>query len=76
MPLAPPPVVETVRCSMAPADVSSFLYSHGWQLNSSDNSWFKYGDGVEGDNFDWPEALAYEMFLKLRPMVLLAPEQE
>jgi len=73
MPLPDPVVPPTPYCHNAPVDVGAFLYSKGWSLNSTNNAWKNMRNEIAGYDFDWPEALAYEMF---RTFVLLKTQDE
>lgn len=48
-----------------PAKVNSWLVNRGW-TNTSGAHWERWDDSdIIGQQFDWPEALAYELFKML-----------
>lgn len=62
MPVVRNPSPPTPIYHMAPVDVQNYLYSRGWKMQGNENLWMKSTDGFYGEDFQWPEALAYEIF--------------
>lgn len=61
MPITPPPIIQEPIYHAAPNDVQTYLISRGWTCRH-DNTWSNSREDLYSEFFQWPEALAYEIF--------------